>query len=129
MKKQNVGNVSGPEMPVYIRAVGVVLEPEDRQYLRKKLTQKLHKFASTVERTSVRIKDLNGPRGGVDKSCRIKVVLHGLPSIVVEEQHESLHAVMDAALTGTERAVRRAIDQRRTKPLKNQPRELRKASD
>ncbi len=121
MKKQNIGNAPAAELPVYIRAVGVELDAENRQYLRQKLGQKLRKFAPAVERASVRVKDLNGPRGGIDQSCRIKVVLHGLPSIVVEERHESLQGAMDTALTGVERAVRRATDQRRTKPLKNHP--------
>lgn len=34
---------------------------------------------------------------GIDKSCRIKVVLSRLPSVVVEERHHSLQAAMDGA--------------------------------
>lgn len=39
----------------------------------------------TRERISVRVKDVNGPRGGL---CRIKVVLSDLPSVVFEAQDD-----------------------------------------
>ena len=101
--------------PAHIRAVGVPIEPQDRAYVRRKLGTKLGKFARAIERVSVRIKDVNGPRGGIDKVCRIKVVLSGLPSVVVEEQHASLQAAMDRALRRTESAVRRSVQRRRTR--------------
>jgi hypothetical protein len=60
---------------------------------------------------------VNGPRGGVDKRCRIKVVLTGLRSVVVEECHHALQAALDGALARAERAVRQT-EQRRGKPLR-----------
>ncbi|HNP37546.1 MAG TPA: HPF/RaiA family ribosome-associated protein [Woeseiaceae bacterium] len=125
MTKQSAAIVPTSGMPTYIRSVDSVLSSGDRQYLRRKLEQKLRKFAPAVERSSVRVEDINGPRGGADKRCRIKVVLRGLPSVVVEELHESLQAAMDGALNRMERAVRRATDRRRTKPLKGHSHALR----
>jgi hypothetical protein len=76
---------------------------------------KLGKFARAIERVSVRIRDVNGPRGGVDKLCAVKVVLSRLPSVVVQEQRASLQAAMDGALLRTERVVRRSVQRRRTR--------------
>jgi CBS domain-containing protein/ribosome-associated translation inhibitor RaiA len=101
-------------MPVHIRADGASLDRAERDYLRRKLGSKLGKFARAVERASVRIKDVNGPRGGVDKVCRLKAVLRGLPSVVVERRDASLRAAMDGALARMERAVRRIVQRRRT---------------
>jgi ribosome-associated translation inhibitor RaiA len=112
--KRLPGRAAAADVPAYIRAVGTNLDPADRDYVRQKLGRKLGKFASSIERVSVRVEDVNGPRGGVDKRCRIKVVLSGMPSIVVEEQHYELQATLDGALARTERAVRRAVEQRRT---------------
>ncbi|HEX6138294.1 MAG TPA: HPF/RaiA family ribosome-associated protein [Casimicrobiaceae bacterium] len=100
-------------VPAYIRDAGAGIDAKDRAYLRRKLGTKLGKFARAIERVSVRIRDVNGPRGGVDKACAIKVVLTGLPSIVVEQQHAALQAAMDAALRRTESAVRRSVQRRR----------------
>jgi putative sigma-54 modulation protein len=102
-------------MPVHIRAVAAALDAGDRSYLRRKLGTRLGKFARSIERASVRVKDVNGPRGGIDKVCRIKVVLSGLPSVVVEQRAASLQAAMDGALGRTPRAVKRAVQRRRTR--------------
>lgn len=116
--KRTAGRTAPADTPAYIRAVGVPLDAGDKDYLRRKLGRKLGKFARRIERASIRIEDVNGPRGGIDKRCRIKVVLSGLPSVVVEHKHRSLQAAMDGALARVERAVRQAADSRRTKARK-----------
>jgi ribosome-associated translation inhibitor RaiA len=103
------------QIPASIRTAGTALDADDRAYVRRKLGRKLGKFARAVERVTVRVRDVNGPRGGVDKLCSIKVVLTGLPSVVVEQKHASLQAAMDAALRRTEVAVRRSVKRRTTK--------------
>lgn len=113
--KSRSGRTDSASTPTYIRGVGIDLDAVDRDYLRRKLGRKLGRFAPSIERTSVRIEDVNGPRGGIDKRCRIKIVLSGLPSVMVEQQHHSLQAAMDGALARTERAVRRSLQRRRMK--------------
>ncbi len=106
------------EVPAFIRATEGDLSPDDRAYIRRKLGRRLGKFASAIERVSVRTEDVNGPRGGIDRVCRIKVVLSGLPSVVLERRDASLNAAVDGALVGVERAVRRAVQRRRMKSIR-----------
>jgi hypothetical protein len=96
----------------------VRLDDDDRAYIRRRLGEKLGKHQNAIERVTVRVRDINGPRGGVDLLCRIKVVLSGLPSVVVDRRAASLRAVLTAALTGVERAVRRTVQRRRRRPIK-----------
>jgi ribosome-associated translation inhibitor RaiA len=91
----------------------------DRVHVRGKLARRLRKFAESIDRVSLRCEDANGPRGGVDRVCRVKVVLRGLPTVVFEQRDVSLNAAVDLALDGVERAVRRALQRRRMKPLKH----------
>lgn len=123
--KRVAGRTAVTSIPAYIRSIGAGLDSADRDYLRRKLGRRLGKFAEVIERVSVRVQDVNGPRGGVDKRCQIKVVLSGLPSVMIDERHESTQAAMDRALARAERAVRQAVDRRRTKPLKPRTRRLR----
>jgi CBS domain-containing protein len=100
------------DTPAHIRVLGTELGEDDRRYIRRKLGMKLGKFASAIERVSVRVEDVNGPRGGVDHVCRVKIVLGRLPSVVVEKQDASRDAAIDDALAAVERAVRRSVRKR-----------------
>ena len=117
--KRRAGRTVAAQTPVYVLSAGSLLDTAAKDYLRRKLGRKLGKFASSIERTSARVEDVNGPRGGVDKRCRIKIVLTGLPSVVVEERHHSLQAALDGALARAERAVRQTTQRRSMKPLKH----------
>jgi hypothetical protein len=77
----------------------------------------LGKFASSIERVTVRLSDVNGPKGGVDHRCLIKVVLSGLPSVVVERQDSALQRAVNAAIGAAAQSVRRSVQRRRLKPL------------
>jgi ribosome-associated translation inhibitor RaiA len=100
----------------HVRAIRVedTIQPD---YIRQKLARRLSKYRQSIERISVRLTDVNGPRGGVDQRCRIKVVLRALPSVVIERRHVELQAAIDTAVHATTEAVRRLLGRRRMKPL------------
>jgi putative sigma-54 modulation protein len=107
------------QMPIHIRAAQKRFGADASDYVQRKLSDKLARFNSSIERVSVRVKDVNGPRGGVDQLCRIKVVMRGQPSVIFESRDSSLNAALDGALAGVQRAVRRTTVRRRTKPLRS----------
>jgi hypothetical protein len=101
--------------------LGIYLNENTRTSIRRKLDRKFRKFAKSIERTSVRLEDVNGPRGGVDHVCRIKVALRNLPSVVYEKQDVSLDTAVGGALAGAERAVRGTLQRVRDKPIRKRP--------
>jgi hypothetical protein len=103
--------------PAHIRVLGVETDGHDRDNIARKLGMKLGKFTSSIERITVRLSDANGPKGGRDQICQIKVVLSGLPSIVVEERASALHTATERAMKATALAVRRSVQRRRLKAL------------
>ena len=115
--KRASGRTEALRTPAHVRVMGVALDEQDRELIRQKLGAKLGKFAASIERVTVRMSDANGPRGGIDHVCHVKVVLSGLPSVVVERRDASPYAVIDLALRATEQAVRRSLSRRRMKPL------------
>jgi hypothetical protein len=100
------------------------LSDEDRwgnrakTYIRQKMERKLAKFSRSIERVSVRLKDINGPRGGRDKVCRIKIVFNGLPTVLIEERSHSTNAAVQRALTKAVRAANGLSGRRRQAPLR-----------
>ncbi len=127
--KRTAGRTSAPQVPANIRVFGVELSQEERARIRHGLGIKLGKYETSIERVTIRVLDVNGPRGGIDKLCRIKVVLSGLPSVVFESQALSLKAAINGALSGTERAVRRSVQRRDTRPIQTGARGGRRAGD
>ena len=118
--KRTAGRTAAPDVPANIRVAGLRLDQDDKDRIRERLGAKLGKFAASIERVSVRVEDVNGPRGGVDQLCRIKVVLSGLPSVVVENQAASLAPAVSGALAAVERAVRRNVQRRRMRPIRQE---------
>ena len=74
------------QMPIHIRAARERFGGDASDYVQRKLCDKLARFNGSIDRISVRVKDVNGPRGGVDQLCRIKVVMRGRPSVIFESR-------------------------------------------
>ena len=102
-------------MRIEIRARHIPLTETLRTHCERRVRFALDRLSDRVKEVVLRLEDTNGPRGGVDKLCSIKVVLTGLPSVVVEQKHASLQAALDAALRRTEAAVRRSVKRRTTR--------------
>lgn len=117
-RKRKLDGTNAGLVPAHIRVFGLTLNKEERVVIRRRLGEKLGKFRASIERVSVRVEDANGPRGGIDMVCRVKVVLRGLPSVVFEARNVSLNIAVRAALAGTERIVRRTLQRKRVKPIK-----------
>jgi ribosome-associated translation inhibitor RaiA len=111
------GRVPAPTTPAHVRVMALALGDEPRRSIRERLGMQLGKFARNIERISVRLDDVNGPKGGVDRRCQIKVVVDGLPSIVSEAQATHWWDAFNVAVDGAEEAVRRALRRRRTKSV------------
>jgi ribosome-associated translation inhibitor RaiA len=103
--------------PAHVRVIGGAIDEDDRGYIARKLGMKLGKFVSSIERVTVRLSDTNGPKGGDDQRCQIKVVLSGLPSVVVDETDSTVSRAVDRALDAMAGAVQRRVQRRRLKPL------------
>jgi putative sigma-54 modulation protein len=62
-----------------------------------------------VRRIIVRLSDINGPRGGNDKRCRIQIPLAGSQHVVIEDTEADLYVAIDCAAERAERTVARRL--------------------
>jgi ribosome-associated translation inhibitor RaiA len=58
----------------------------------------------------VRIADLNGPRGGVDRQCRITVDVRPSRTVILEETDADLYRAIDRAAHRVGQSVRRQLE-------------------
>jgi len=105
-------------MQVAIQCRGFSLSNAIQEHVQKRLGFALSRGADRVRRAEVRLSDLNGPRGGIDKRCLIEVQLHGLPVVVVEDIQSDLYTAIDRAAGRAGRTVMRrlALDGGRRRP-------------
>ena len=75
------------------------------EHVKRRLRFVLTRHTDRIQRVVVRLGDENGPRGGVDKFCRIRVYLFDAPEAVVEDIGPDLYAVIDRATDRVGRAV------------------------
>jgi hypothetical protein len=113
-RKLGSGRAPAADTPLSVRTAGVDATADFKEQVRGKMGLRLGKFARHIERVTVRFKDVNGPRGGVDSLCRIKVVLSGVPSVLIEELAADPLQAFDRASQRAERAVKSAVGRARS---------------
>jgi putative sigma-54 modulation protein len=84
-----------------------------RNHIKKRLGFALNAGTDQIQRVLVRLSDINGPRGGADKRCKIHLVIPRVPDIVVEDTDANLYAAIDGAANRAGRALRRHVTRHR----------------
>jgi ribosome-associated translation inhibitor RaiA len=79
----------------------------------RRIADALGRLAHRIRDVSVWIADINGPRGGHDKSCRIQVRLAHGPALVVDHVSADPYTAASGAVDRAGRAVQRRIDRKR----------------
>lgn len=107
--KRELGRTSVEQTPVAIRS-RVELPEGFNGSIRERLGRKLGYAGPLIERGTVRFEDINGPRGGVDTVCRIKLVLSGRPSVQVDARGRGPREAFTRALPKVATALQQAKD-------------------
>lgn len=100
-------------MRIDIQARGFDLTEGLREHTVRRLQFALGWASHDVRAVAVRLFDINGPRGGEDKRCRIQVVFPGTPNVVIEDTEADLYVAIDRAADRAERAVTRRLERLR----------------
>ena len=96
-------------MQIDIHARGFSLTDALETHVHNRLGFTFLHASSRVSRVHIRLSDLNGPRGGVDKRCLVEVRLEGLPVVVVEDVQSDMYSAIDRAVGRAARTVMRRL--------------------
>lgn len=96
-------------MEVEVQARGLSAAPFLRQHARQRMKSALGCFRYSVHTVSVRLGDINGPRGGADKLCRIVVRLKNSSLVVIEELGDDIFQVIDKVADRVHQSVSRQV--------------------
>jgi len=97
-------------MQIEIQAHTFSLTEALAAYIERRINFVLSSRYDQIKRINVRLLDINGPRGGVDKRCRIHITLPRLKDIVIEDTESDLYTAIDRATDRAARTVHRRLD-------------------
>ncbi|TRZ70667.1 MAG: HPF/RaiA family ribosome-associated protein [Rhodocyclaceae bacterium] len=100
-------------MRIDIQASGFNLTDGLREHTERRLHYALSWASDDLRKVVVRLSDINGPRGGNDKRCRIQIPFSGGADVVIEDTEADLYVAIDRAADRTERAVVRRMERMR----------------
>lgn len=85
-------------MQVHMVAPQFSLTPSLREYLERRLKAAFAPLGGKIAEIAVRLRDLNGPRGGRDMQCQVSVSMPGMPAVVIREVQENMYNAIDRAV-------------------------------
>jgi len=100
-------------MRLYVRSKKVRLSEELYEYLHARLAFALARFDRRILDITASLTDVNGPKGGVDKQCRLVVRLRPKGKVTIEQSATDVAAATDLAADRVSYAVSRALKRQR----------------
>ena len=114
-------------MDVRIRSREIPVTEALRLHVNRRLSFALDRFANRIGTVTVRVRDLNGPRGGRDKCCRMELKLSPLGRVVIDERADDLLVAIDKATDRLGASIARLL--KKTRHMKTSIRYLNPRSD
>ena len=99
-------------MQIDIQALSFALTDGLRSHIERRLAFALSARDEHIHRVTVRLMDINGPKGGKDMCCHLQVALNGLPDVVVKDTEADLYTAIDRAADRVGRTVSRQLSRR-----------------
>lgn len=84
-----------------------------RNHAELRLRSTLTCFNGHIQQIDMRLSDINGPRGGSDKRCQVRIVLSGQPDVVIEDTQADLYLAINRSVERAGRTVQRRLDRMR----------------
>lgn len=82
-------------------------------YIHRRFSFAFGRMQHAMQEASITLSDINGPKGGRDKQCRIMVRSNTLPHIVILEKQSELKTAIDRAIARASRNLARQIKRNR----------------
>ncbi len=96
-------------MRIDIHASGFALTDSIQTHLQRRIEFSLDRLRGRIRCVSVRLSDINGRRGGIDKRCQLQVHLTDSGEVVVADVQRDLYVAMTRAVDRASAAIVRRL--------------------
>ena len=96
-------------MQIIIQSKGVDIDQNIKNFVDNHMRFVFTRYGEYVICIEVMLIDINGPKGGIDKRCRVKLKLGSRATIVIQETQEDLYSAIKLCSARLKRSVERSI--------------------
>ena len=100
-------------MKLDVRARGLELTSTLRDLVDRRVRYGLSRFGPLIHAVHVTLADVNGPKGGIDKLCRLRLRTGAGAPIVIERADDRIERALDTAIDRAAQSVARQLDRGR----------------
>jgi putative sigma-54 modulation protein len=100
-------------MTIDIRFRGLANSDALRAHIVRRIHFQLRRLGRALSAVVVRVSDVNGPKGGVDKRCQVMLRRPGHPPVTIDEVSVDAYAAADVAVERAALAVERGRERER----------------
>jgi putative sigma-54 modulation protein len=97
-------------MKIDVRFRGLKRSDALRDHAVRRIHSHLRRFGHEISSVVVRISDVNGPKGGVDKQCQVTVRGRRLSGVIVDDLRGDAYSAVDMAVERVSRRVGRDLE-------------------
>ncbi len=94
-------------MNMSIQTQGFVITEALRAHIARRMQFDRCPMGNQIRNATIRLSDVNGPKGGNDKRCTIELQLPGKPILYVADTEADLYAAIDRAVERCKRSLAR----------------------
>jgi putative sigma-54 modulation protein len=96
-------------MKTHIHAKGFDLTDGIRSHIDKRIHFYLSRMQEHIMSIDVHLADINGPKGGIDKQCKVLIHSKNITSITIRDTKDNLYEAIDHAINRASHSLVRKI--------------------
>lgn len=104
-------------MDLTITDLNIELSNDNLSSIKQKARRMFNAISDSIQIMKITLNDINGPKGGKDKHCRIVIHTKGMPDIVITDNQTSVMSAVNAALARARTTLLRKVKRKQ----KNHP--------
>ena len=85
-------------MNLTIQTRHIALSANDKAFIRRQFEFAFSRLNHAADKVSVILSDINGPKGGYDKQCKLMIHIPGRKKLVIKDTKDNMLRAVDSAV-------------------------------
>lgn len=109
-------------MQVLITTNGVEITQSLNNYIKDRIESSLSRFTGLIRKVVVSLSDENGPKGGIDTACTIRIKTDAASELIIKNKKKNAYIAVAHALSSSKQAIARHV--KRNKSVQRKKRQF-----